>query len=132
MTENSKKKAPALTVEEKAARVAAIQRARPGIAEEVTGVTLPPAPADRVRMVTWEGHEYAVDPAVMDDVAVLEILADMEEKPYLLVKMIRVLLGDEQWERFKENHKDESGRLTVTRVGEFMTILNKELEALGN
>jgi hypothetical protein len=139
MTENSKAKKQ--TTSEKAAILATTKR---GIAEEVTGVTLPPAPADRVRMVTWEGHEYAVDPTVMDDVEVLELLADMEEKPYLFAKFVRLILGDEprkaedgsplpsQWESFKEDHKDANGRLTVTRLGEFMTVLNKELEALGN
>jgi hypothetical protein len=129
MTENGKAKKQ--TASEKAAILASTKR---GVAEELTGagVILPPPIPDRIRTVTWEGHEYSVDPTVMDDVVVMEILADMEEKPYLLVKFVHVLLGDEQWERFKEDHKDEQGRLTVTRLAEFMEILNKELEALGN
>lgn len=93
---------------------------------------LPPAPADRIRRVLWEGQEYAIDPTAMDDVEVLEILAEMDDKPFLLVKFVKHLIGDEQWERLKEEHKDAAGRLTVTRLGDFMTLVNKELEALGN
>ena len=116
------------------------------LADEVTGtaVQLPPAPVDRVRMVTWEGHEYAVDPMAMDDVIFMEWLGDMDENPALVAKVVRRLLGDEprkdekgeplpsQWQEFKENHKDEHGRIASQRIADFMDVLNKELTALGN
>ncbi len=125
MSENSKRKREtAGTPEQQAAVVKTLQDA--GIP-----AVLPPAPADRIRMVTWEGHEYSVDPTVLDDIEVLEILADMDEQPQLLAKLLKIILGD-QWEGFKQNHKDESGRLSVTRVGEFMNVLNAEITALGN
>lgn len=94
--------------------------------------TLPPAPADRIRMVTWEDHEYAIDPAVMDDLVFMELLADMETKPYLVAKVVARILGEKQWERFKANHADAEGRIASSRVGEFFDILNAELSALGN
>ena len=113
MSENSKKKVASLT------------------ADAGVRTVLPPAPADRIRMVTWEGHEYAVDPTVLDDIEVLEILSEMDDQPQLLAKLLKIILGD-QWEGFKANHKDERGRFTVTHVGEFMNVLNAEISALGN
>lgn len=93
---------------------------------------LPPAPADRIRMITWEGHEYAIDPRAMDDLAFMELLADMESKPYLIAKVVAHILGPEQWARFKVDHADDAGRIASERVGEFFDVLNGELSALGN
>ena len=129
VTENSKAKKKAAPVRDGLAL-----EPEPSLARDVTGtgIVLPPAPADRIRRVLWEGQEYAVDPRLFDDVEMMEILADMEDKPFLLVKFVRLLLGDEQWAALKANHKGEDGRMTVERLGEFMAVLNKELEALGN
>lgn len=94
--------------------------------------TLPSAPADRVRMVTWEGREYSIDPQIMDDLVFMELLADMETKPYLVAKLVAKILGEEQWEQFKTNHADDQGRIPSARVGEFFDALNAALVALGN
>lgn len=89
-------------------------------------------PADRVRTVTWEDREYSIDPAALDDITFMELLSEMDTKPFYIAKVVAHMLGEEQWERFKREHADDNGRLSTSRVGEFFTVLNTELTALGN
>ena len=90
------------------------------------------APPDRVAMVSWEGHDYLIDPASMDDLVFMELLADMEAKPYLVAKVVAHILGADQWARFKVDHADEAGRISGERVGAFFDVMNAALEPLGN
>ena len=69
--------------------------------------SLPPPPADRIRTVEWEGFEYSVDPRRFDSLDLMELLGELDEKPFLIAKVVRYMLGDEQYEQFKKNHGSE-------------------------
>ena len=106
--------------------------------------TLPPPPADRIRTITWEGYEYSFDPRRMDDLEFMEIMGELEDKPYLIAKVIQYMLGAEQYAEFKANHSAkvtlnddgtetrEETPITSTRLQDFMTKLDAAVSALGN
>jgi hypothetical protein len=79
---------------------------------------------DALILFTHEGVEYIIDPAFRDDV---EILEDIEEERE--VKAVRRIIGDDQWDEWKEAHRGENGRVKVTDATPFIKALFEELGA---
>ena len=70
--------------------------------------------------------EYTVDGAALDDVEVFELFE--EEKFMTAVKRI---LGVDEFTRFKENNRDENGRVSMEVFGDFVEKMFAEFN-LGN
>ncbi len=68
-----------------------------------------------------EGLTFEIQEGALDDWALVELLADMEEDPLNLVKVAKMLLTPEDYEKLKEVNKEENGRVNATKVAEMLT-----------
>ena len=76
--------------------------------------------------VEWKGHEYTLTDDAKNDFEVLELLDDVESNPARFPKLLRALLGPEQFDTWKENSRGENGRVSTTDAGEFFRFLMGE------
>lgn len=68
---------------------------------------------------TRSGFEFEVDADVMDDMYMIEAIADtMNDNPIALSKVCTMLFGKEQKERLYKHLEDEKGKVRVEKIGE--------------
>ena len=65
---------------------------------------------------TRTGFEFEVDPAVLDDMELLDAIVEIEEKPFGVSKVLRMVLGDQQRKALYEHLRNEMGRVPVQAV----------------
>lgn len=76
---------------------------------------------------TQTGFEFEIDTAKLDNYDLVEYLADMEENPLVVPKIVRLILGDKQAKSLKEHCREKDGRVPVEKVGsELTSILTHE------
>lgn len=63
----------------------------------------------------FDGVTYSIDADALDDVELLELI---EEEKHILV--LRGYLGREQWEEFKDSHRNDRGRVGSEPVKRLM------------
>jgi len=73
---------------------------------------------------TYNEVDYVIDPAFRDDV---ELLEDLENGHYL--KVCRRIVGERQWDRWKDQARGENGRISVAAAEAFLGVLFEELGA---
>lgn len=71
----------------------------------------------------WRGQTYSIDPEMKDDVEILEDFEDGHN-----VRALRRVLGQKQWDEFKNANRGPNGRVKSSLTDEFLTEL---LEVLG-
>ena len=78
--------------------------------------------------VSYEGEEYTVSTDVLDDVEILERLDRATFNP---VGALRLMLGFDQWEKFKANklRLSKADRVTVSDTAEFLNALLEKVQA---
>jgi sulfur carrier protein ThiS len=79
--------------------------------------------------VEFNGQTYELDNELFNDVEILEMIGDMEENPLLLPKLVRTILGPEQWAAFKDANRNEKGRVPGERLNELFEAMDA---AVGN
>lgn len=82
--------------------------------------------------VTVEGVEYVVDPLVIDDVNMVEMIGDIQYngEGHLSPLVIRKLIGEESWRKWKVAHTDATtGRIPVEAMSTFLYSLFAELNS---
>ena len=75
---------------------------------------------------TFKDHEYEVQAEALDDIEVFELFED--EKYMTAVKKV---LGKEEFETFKDNNRNEQGRVSMEVFTEFVETMFEALN-LGN
>ena len=70
-----------------------------------------------------DGDHYVIDRENADN---LELMEFVEDGQY--IKAIRGYVGLDQWDKFKDSHRDDKGRVTTET---FETFLNAVMEAIG-
>ena len=78
---------------------------------------------DKVIEVDFDGEHYTIDREHADD---LELMEYVEDEQY--IKALRGYLGRDQWDRYKDSHRNEAGRVPMASFEEF---LNAIMEAIG-
>ena len=75
---------------------------------------------------TESGFEYESDEGSLDDYELLEMLCQIDEGEIApIFKMVNRLLGKEQKEKLMEHIRDQSGRVSATKmINETMGIIN--------
>lgn len=74
---------------------------------------------------TQSGFAWEIDPRAADDYELLEMLAELDENPLLLSKVLKKLLGEGQKDNLLDHARDEDGRVSVTRINdEIIDIFN--------
>lgn len=70
--------------------------------------------------LTGEGREpltLSIDPAIRNDIELLELLVSMDDNDFLaLARLVKLLLGPEQKAVLYEWLRNDAGRVTVTAV----------------
>ena len=65
---------------------------------------------------TESGFEFEIDEDIMDDMEVIEIIAEAGDNALAVPKMIEALLGAEQKARIYEHCRGENGRVRASEV----------------
>lgn len=71
---------------------------------------------EQLKGKTKDGFAYTIDPAVMNDMEFLEDLAEVDENPAKLPKLITKVLGKEQKKELYDHYRDENGRVPVDAI----------------
>lgn len=75
-------------------------------------------------LVEYAGETYTIERDVVNDVELLELIADMTTNPILLSKVVRTILGVKQWAKFKDNNRNESGRVPAKHLHELFDAID--------
>lgn len=59
--------------------------------------------------------EFDIDPEVMDDIEVIEMLDNMDSKPGAVVGLLKRILGDDLYAKVKEHYTAEYGRMSISK-----------------
>lgn len=68
---------------------------------------------------TSDGFEYELEESAKDDWELIELMEDideLEERPGLLVKIAKKLLGIEQYKKLREFCRDEKGTIRSSAI----------------
>ncbi len=83
-------------------------------------------------LIEFEGAQYSVDKDAVNDLDVMEYLAEIQADPEqnsaMMILVIRKIIGKEQWDKFKESQRTDSGRVTGDNLEAF---INKIFRAVG-
>lgn len=83
-------------------------------------------------IVDFEGTQYFIEKDAVNDLDVMEYLAEIQADPEqnsaMMILVIRKIVGKEQWDKFKESQRSESGRVTGDNLEAF---INKIFKAVG-
>lgn len=74
----------------------------------------------------FNGTEYTVLAGALDDVEVFEMF---EDEKYM--GAVKRMLGEEEFSAFKDNNRNEAGRVPMQVFSDFVEVMFKELN-LGN
>ena len=81
--------------------------------------------AELLKGKTTAGFAYRVDPAALNDMELMENLAEVDSNPLLLPKVIRTVLGDDQKKAFYDHYRTENGKVPVDVISAaFVEILS--------
>ncbi len=70
-----------------------------------------------VKGLTKSGFSYEIDEEILDDYEFLEILLKIDEGEISYsIKMVDMLLGEEQKKRLKDHVRTENGRVPATKL----------------
>ena len=72
-----------------------------------------------IKGITRSGFEFEIAENVMDNMELVDILADDEtDMSFRISKITQLVLGKEQKKRFYDHHRTEDGRVPVEEVYE--------------
>jgi len=97
------------------------QDRRPAVAaEDVTGPV--------AVTVKYRKHQYTVPAEAFDDAEFLDAMIQADDDPTAAFRAARSLLGKDLWDQFRENERDENGRV---KASDFMELFAKIMEEAG-
>lgn len=83
-------------------------------------------------MKTASGFEFEIEDGVLDNMELLDAIAELEENPLKLTKVVKLLLGDETKERLYDHVRNEKGRVPAealsTEVADIFKLLNDKVK----
>lgn len=81
-----------------------------------------------IKGITQNGFEFVIEKDALDDWEIFEAISELDEKPQSIIKVAKLLLGQEQYSSLKE-HCRENGRVKLTKMSEEINYIlssNKE------
>ena len=80
--------------------------------------------AELLKGKTTAGFEYQVDAEALNDMELLDAIAEVDENPLKLSKVIRLVLGDQK-AAFYDHYRTENGKVPVDVISAaFVEILS--------
>lgn len=81
--------------------------------------------AELLKGKTAAGFEYQVDPDTLNDMELMENLAEVDNNPLLLPKVICAVLGEDQKKAFYDHYRNKNGKVPVDVISAaFVEILS--------
>ena len=74
--------------------------------------------ADMTKGTTKSGFEFEIDSNVLDNMELVDALAEASEDATQISKAIRMILGDEQRKKLYEHVRNEDGVVSVTAISD--------------
>lgn len=65
---------------------------------------------------TNSGFEFCIEKERVENYELVELLGEVDSNPILLPKVVRLFLGDEQTERFKNHLRDDKGFVSTEKL----------------
>ena len=62
---------------------------------------------------TSTGFEFDIEDERLDDMELVDIMAEIDENPLLMPKLCKMLVGDEQKKRLYDHLRSEDGRVPI-------------------
>lgn len=62
---------------------------------------------------TSTGFEFDIEDERLDDMELVDIMAEIDENPLLMTKLCKMLLGEEQKKRLYDHLRSEDGRVPI-------------------
>ena len=62
---------------------------------------------------TSMGFEFDIEDERLDDMELVDIMAEIDENPLLMPKLCKMLLGEEQKKRLYDHLRSEDGRVPI-------------------
>lgn len=79
-------------------------------------------------MRTASGFEFEIEDGVLDNMELLDAIAELEENPLKLTKVVKLLLGDETKERLYDHVRNDKGRVPAEALSKEVAEIFKLLE----
>lgn len=76
---------------------------------------------DIIKGKTESGFEFEIEKAQLDNYELFEAIAELEEKPMTITKVIKLLLGDEQKKRLVDHCRGENGITSIESMNNEIT-----------
>lgn len=94
--------------------------------EKKDDVITPPV-NDTVKDVEYEGYKFKFDSDIIDDIEIVELVAEIESgKPALIIKFIKLVLGEDGYTEMKNYFVTKDGKFKLTTLTNiFEEIFNK-------
>lgn len=81
---------------------------------------------------TKSGFEYKISEARLKNYELVELLADVDENPMLLPRLVNVMLGEKQAEELKDHLRDDEGLISLEKVNEEIAEIFKNQKTTKN
>lgn len=79
-------------------------------------------------MKTASGFEFEIEDGVLDNMELLDAIAELEENPLKLTKVVKLLLGEETKERLYDHVRNDKGRVPAEALSKEVAEIFKLLE----
>lgn len=71
-----------------------------------------------VKGETKSGFKFELDDEAMDDIEFVELLAESEENPSVIPKILKIVLGEKQYAGLKDHLRNDKGRVPMSAVND--------------
>ena len=82
--------------------------------------------------ITGTGFIFEIEKERLENYELLEYMAEVDDNPLLLPKVIKLLLGENQASALKNHIRDEKGMVSAERISEELDDIFSEIEELKN
>lgn len=82
--------------------------------------------------ITGSGFIFEIEKERLENYELLEYMAEVDDNPLLLPKVIKLLLGENQASALKTHIRDEKGMVSADRISEELNDIFSEIEELKN
>lgn len=81
---------------------------------------------------TKSGFAYEISDARLKNYELVELLAEVDENPLLLPKLVKVMLGEELADKLKDHIRDDEGLVDLDKVNQEIAEIFESQKAIKN
>ena len=81
---------------------------------------------------TKSGFAYEIPEARLNNYELVELIADVDTKPLLLPKVVKVMLGEELADKLKDHIRDEEGLVDLEKINQEIAEIFESQNAIKN